>query len=122
MLREQFSEMRGFMKVSQIKELLEIPFCYLALHGCCHLDLSKTKSLIDKAILFKNDLDSGITRLNELGLQTNTYVYPYVHSFPLSDKILSTLQNPILKLVIGSKVFRIAIENLALQHSNCCNS
>lgn len=116
-LRDELPEMAGFMKISQLKELLQLPFCHLALHGCCHLNLQNEKNLLKKIQMFKHDLDSGCERLNELGLVTNTYVYPYVYSFATSDVALKRAG---FKQVIGGldKIFRITIEDLA-SSKNC---
>ena len=113
-LRDEMPELNGFMKVSQVKDLLEYPNVYLALHGCCHLDLHKIENPIDKIKIFMKDLDDGIKQLNKFELSTDIYVYPYVYSFPMSDK---ALQNAQMKTIIGSTMFRIAIEDM-IQNSN----
>lgn len=120
-LRNILLEMNGFMKVSQIKELLKNDFCHLALHGCCHLNLEKVDRLIDKIQIFKKDLDDGIRRLNDLGMSTSIYVYPYVYSFVSSNVILDHSR---FTQVIGSNgLFRIAIEDLINDPDNakCCS-
>lgn len=121
-LRNSLPEMNGFMKVSQLKQLLELPFCHLALHGCCHLNLQNEKNLLKKIQMFKHDLDSGCKRLNELSLVTSTYVYPYVYSFATSD---SMVRHYGFSQVVGGsadKIFRIAIEDLvAGRSSECCS-
>ena len=112
-LRSTFPEMNGFMKVSQLKQLLQMPFCHLALHGCCHLNLSKEQNLLKKVQLFKNDLDAGCKRLKQLELSTNIFVYPYVHSFPMSD---ICLKKSGFACIIGSnQIFRTSIEDLSLE-------
>lgn len=118
-LRSTFPEMNGFMKVSQLKQLLQMPFCHLALHGCCHLNLSKEKNLLKKVQLFKNDLDAGCNRLKQLELSTNMFVYPYVHSFPISDICLKKRG---FACIIGSnQIFRTSIEDLSLEVSKICD-
>lgn len=108
-LRFQLQELNGFMKISQLKELLELPHVHLAMHGCCHLDLSKIKcNVIDQIKIFERDLDDGLARLVELDLQTKMYVYPYVFSFPLSDRVL---QSRGFTQIVGSKLFRLPIED-----------
>lgn len=122
-LRDELPEMAGFMKISQLKELLQLPFYHLALHGCCHLKLfEKKQSILKKLQVFKSDLDSGSNRLNELGLMTRAYVYPYVYSFATSD---AALKRAGFKQIIGGadKIFRIAIEDLvASKNSQECES
>ena len=121
-LRDELPEMAGFMKISQLKELLQLPFCYLALHGCCHLNLQNEKNLLKKIQMFKLDLDSGCKRIVELGLKTSTYVYPYVYSFATSDSMLRHYR--FSQVVGGSvdKIFRISIEDLvAGRSSECCS-
>ena len=71
--------------------------------------------------MFKLDLDSGCKRLNELGLTTTTYVYPYVYSFATSD---IALKRAGFKQIIGGldKIFRISIEDLVARRSfKCCS-
>lgn len=118
-LRNSLPEMNGFMKVSQLKQLLEMPFCHLALHGCCHLKMPSLKNarsnnltLLKMMKIFKQDVDSGILRLHELDLETKIFVYPYIYSFPTSDSYLKKVG---FTQIIGSqdtKIFRIAIEDL----------
>ena len=120
-LRDELLEIGGFMKISQLKELLQLPFCHLALHGCCHLNLQNEKNLLKKIQMFKLDLDSGCKRLNELGLTTTTHVYPYVYSFATSD---IALKRAGFKQIIGGldKIFRISIEDLVARRSfKCCS-
>lgn len=107
--RHSLKAMSGFMKISQIKELLSYDFCYLALHGCCHLNLDKTKRFLDKTIIFKNDLKSGLKQLKHFDLSSDVFVYPYVQSFSISDKIL--LANN-FRYIFGSKLKRYSIEDL----------
>ena len=109
-LRTSLTAMWGFMKVSQLKELLQLPFCYLALHGCCHLNLSKEKNLLKKVQLFKNDLDAGCHRLKELELETRMFVYPYVYSFPASDVGLK--KNGFAFIIDDTRMARMPIEDL----------
>ena len=113
-LRDELPELNGFMKVSQIKDLLENKNIYLALHGCCHLNLEKIENPINKIKIFMKDLDDGIRQLNSFDLFTDIYVYPYVYSFQMSDR---ALQNTQMKTIIGSTIFRMAIEKV-IQNSN----
>ena len=117
-LRRTLKEMNGFMKVSQIKELLEMPFCNLALHGCCHLKIENEKGLLNKLYSFKRDLREGLERLKSFGLMTSMYVYPYVYSFTISDKILNSVGLPI---IVGSTMLRHAIEDLVIGKDTDCN-
>lgn len=107
--RHSLKSMSGFMKVSQIKELLSYSFCHLALHGCCHLNLDKTKTFLDKTLIFKYDLKSGLKQLKQFNLSTDIFVYPYVQSFSISAKILMTNN---FRYIFGSKLKRYAIEDL----------
>ena len=107
--RNILQEMNGFMKISQIKELLEMPFCHLALHGCCHLKLENENGLLNKLYCFKRDIKEGLERLKSFDLSTSMYVYPYVYSFHSSDNILNSLG---LHTIVGSKTLRISIEDL----------
>lgn len=112
-LREYLPEMAGFMKVSQVKELLEYPFCKLALHGCCHLKLETMDGgFLVKTQTFIDDLKTGMARFNELGLQSDTYVYPYIYPLTISDTVLRKYG---FKTIIGSSVLRIPIERLAFK-------
>ena len=118
-LRLSLLEMDGFMKVSQVKELLLLPFCYLALHGCCHLKLEDEKGLLNKLYAFKRDLRDGVDQLKCFGLNTQMYVYPYVYSFCTSDKMLNSAG---FNVVVGSKAFRLAIEDIAQKNGQAvCN-
>ena len=108
-LRDMLPEMSGFMKASQIEELLHFPSVHLALHGCCHLKLQDEKSIIKKLMFFKKDLDDGIKRLHSLRFDTNAYVYPYVHAFVMSDL---TLRKSGFNAIVGSSILRISIESL----------
>ena len=117
-LRSSIPEMNGFMKVSQLKELLDLPFCHLALHGCCHLKLEKEKNLLKKIKTFNQDLQSGIENLTRLGLSVpQIWVYPYVHSFPTSDIALK--KSGFSQIVGSQSLFRISVENLPHQILNC---
>lgn len=124
-LRTSLIEMNGFMKVSQLKELLQLPFCHLALHGCCHLKLqNQTGNKIGSDLLknlqtFKLDVDSGIERLHALDLDSRTFVYPYIFSFPTSDAYLQKVGFTCIVGSYTSQMFRIAIEDLAVGASNC---
>ena len=118
--RDSLPEMNGFMKISQLKELLEFPFVKLALHGCCHLKLEDEYNLIAKAMMFKKDLNDAIAQLEKLKLKTNIYIYPYVYSFLTSDMILKKSG---FNEIVGSKTFRISIEDLnAFGKNALCNS
>lgn len=110
-LRGCLPEMAGFMKVSQVKELLEYPFCKLALHGCCHLKLENMDGgFLVKTRAFIDDLKAGMARFNELGLRSDMYVYPYVYPLAISDTVLRKCG---FKTIVGSDVLRIPIESLA---------
>ena len=66
------------------------------------------------------DLGDGIQRLNDFGLSTDIYVYPYVYSFQMSDR---ALQNAQIKIIVGSNIFKIAIEDMIQNSINAkCNS
>ena len=108
-LRDILPELNGFMKISQIKDLLKYKNIHLALHGCCHLHLHEIKNPIEKIKIFIKDLDDGIKQLNKFELSTDIYVYPYVYSFQMSDR---ALQNAQMKIVVGSTIFRTAIEDM----------
>ena len=111
-LRSSLYEMKGFMKVSQLKELLSLDFCQLALHGCCHLDLQHQRSsVLQKMVLFKQDLDDGCQQLAELGLCTSMYVYPYIYSLLASDSLLRQCG---FTKIVGSQAdsLRCSIEDL----------
>lgn len=124
-LRTSLIEMNGFMKVSQLKELLQLPFCHLALHGCCHLKLQnqngnkRGSELLKNLQMFKQDVDSGIERLHALDLDSRMFVYPYIFSFPTSDAYLQKLGFTCIVGSYASQMFRIAIEDLAIGASNC---
>lgn len=60
--------------------------------------------------IFKRDVDDGIKQLRMFGLSTDIFVYPYVQSFYSSDTLL---RKHGFKLIIGSNMFRYAIEDLA---------
>lgn len=118
-LREYLPEMAGFMKVSQVKELIEYPFCRLALHGCCHLKLENMDGgFLVKTQAFIDDLKAGMMRFNELGLQSDTYVYPYVYPLTISDMVLRKYG---FKIIVGSDVLRIPIESLAFNLGAKCD-
>lgn len=102
--------MNGFMKLSQLKELLKLDNMHLALHGCCHLNLNNKPGILNKMLLFKQDIDDGIKQLKMFELSTNMFIYPYVQSFYSSDSLLRKCG---FTSIIGSSVFRYAIENLA---------
>ena len=61
-------------------------------------------------MVFKKDLDDGINSLRTHNLSTDIFVYPYVQSFYSSDVLL---QKNGFQTIIGSNIFRYAIENLA---------
>ena len=66
--------------------------------------------------MFKDDLYAGVKRLKELHFEKpSIYVYPYVYSFPTSDKILKSAR---FSTIVGSSILRIPIEDLAsgIQH------
>lgn len=87
-----------------------MPFCYIALHGCCHLKLEHCRSLLSRMIAFKKDLDDGLDKLRSFGLHTSMYVYPYVYSFPGSDRLLVKSG---MKTIVGSNaLFRTSVESL----------
>ena len=70
-------------------------------------------------MVFKKDLDDGINSLRTHNLSTDIFVYPYVQSFYSSDALL---RKHGFKLIIGSNMFRYAIEDLAAKQVNAkCN-
>lgn len=118
-LRGYLPEMTGFMKVSQVKELLEYPFCKLALHGCCHLKLENMDGgFLVKTQEFIDDLKAGVARFNELGLQSDAYVYPYAYPLTISDVVLRKYG---FKIIVGSDILRIPIESLAFRLDAKCD-
>jgi hypothetical protein len=108
--------MRGFMKLSQLKELLEMPNVHLAFHGCCHLKLKDVNGIVQKMMVFKRDIDDGIRRLEDFNMATHMFVYPYLDAFPASDAYLA--KNG-FTTVIGNGTFRVSIEDLANGKLNC---
>ena len=111
--------MNGFMTIPQLKELLSNSNINLALHGCCHLKLCDELGILNKMCIFKRDVDDGIKQLRMFGLSTNIFVYPYVQSFYSSDALL---RKHGFKLIIGSNMFRYAIEDLVAKQVDAkCN-
>lgn len=102
--------MSGFMKVSQLKELLCMPRVHLALHGCCHLNLKSSSSAIQRLVMFKQDVDAGLQRLRDFNMTTRMFVYPYVYAFPASDTCLVKAG---FADIVGNGTFRVSIEDLA---------
>lgn len=103
-------ELCGFMSISEIKELLSYDRIYLALHGCCHLNLNNNESDICKCINFTNDIRDGITLLKNNKLNTNIFVFPYDFSIPLFD--VSLYHNNFIFIFGGKKTQRIPFESL----------
>ena len=108
--RSTVNEMCGFMKVSQLKELLCMPRMHLALHGCCHLNLRSSSSAIQRLVAFKRDVDDGVCRLRDFNMQTRMFVYPYVYAFPASDACLAKAG---FADIVGNRMFRMSVEDLA---------
>lgn len=105
--------LRCFMKVSQIKELLNFENVYAALHGCCHLNLEKmTDDKLDQLKIFKEDVIAGKELFeSRLGFSPSIYVHPYAYAPPLARVFLNQL-GCIYQFADGINS-RIPIEELA---------
>ena len=101
----------GFMSISEICELLQYDFVYLALHGCCHLNYKNITNRIQQAQTFANDLTDGILNMNNLLKQTtNIFVHPYAYEPFLAARILKTYKFIYVFATNDSK--RIEVEEL----------
>lgn len=100
----------GFMTISEVRTLMQNDNVFLALHGCCHLHLQDISSIIEQSLIFKRDVESGIKALNEYGLNTDIFVYPYAYEPFLSRKILR--EHGFRYIFAGNDSKRIPIEEL----------
>ena len=72
--------MNGLMTEDELKELDCMQNVYLALHGCCHLQLEQKyqESMVDALMIFKKDLDDGVQLFKDkFGYDPYIYVYPF---------------------------------------------
>lgn len=72
--------LQAYMTISEIKEMLAYDNIYLACHGAMHIQLSKTANTYTRAKLFKNDLMQAVADLNQYGMNTSIFVFPYAYS------------------------------------------
>lgn len=85
--------LKCFMKVSQIEELLNFENVYVALHGCCHLNLEKMfDDKLDQLKIFKEDTIAGKELFkSRLGFSPSIYVHPYAYAPPLARVFLDQI-------------------------------
>lgn len=100
--------LKGFISISELKELLTFDNIFLALHGHNHCNLYRTKQL-ESMMIFNDELEKSLTSLKELGLNTDIFVYPYDYIVNGSEKILKSKG---FRFIYPSKTnFRIYIED-----------
>ena len=57
-------EIRAFMSVDEVRELLEIDGVEIAMHGCMHLKLEAIANRTSRLLAFKQDIEDGTALFN----------------------------------------------------------
>ena len=57
-------EIRAFMSVYEVRELLEIDGVEIAMHGCMHLKLEAIANRTSRLLAFKQDIEDGTALFN----------------------------------------------------------
>lgn len=100
---------RGFMTISEIETLKTLENVYIALHGHDHLFL-EDKDPYERSVIFREELKKSMKFLENIGISTNIFVYPYDFSDCLSGNLLR--ENEFYHVYPSKERRRIYIEDL----------
>lgn len=70
-------EIKAFMSIDEVREMVSFGNAKIALHGCVHLNLEPIPGRISRLEAFRRDAEDGAELLKGYGFASDTFVYPY---------------------------------------------